>query len=82
MAAHQATGRLLTATELLSSPATETASVCFAGAATKVAVPECVELGGEKLVVEVPTSAKDDVTGHPLDIGLTYEGMLRELRAL
>ena len=58
------------------------ASVCFAGAATKVAVPECVELGGEKLVVEVPTSAKDDVTGHPLDIGLTYEGMLRELRAL
>ena len=58
------------------------ASACFAGAATKVAVPECVELRGEKLVVEVPTSAKDDVTGHPLDIGLTYEGMLRELRAL
>ncbi|OLQ05109.1 Retrovirus-related Pol polyprotein from transposon TNT 1-94 [Symbiodinium microadriaticum] len=57
-------------------------SVCFAGAAAKAAVPECVELGGEKLVVEVPTVAKDDVNGHPLDIGLTYEGMLRELRAL
>ena len=58
------------------------ASVCFAGAATKVAVPECVELGGEKQVVEVPSSAKDDVTGHVLDSGFTYEGMLRELRAL
>ena len=56
-------------------------SVSFASAA-KAAVPEYVELGREKLVVEVPTAAKDDVTGHPLDIGLTYEGMLRELRAL
>ncbi|CAE7823444.1 TY1B-NL2 [Symbiodinium sp. CCMP2592] len=58
------------------------ASVCFAGAATKVVTPQVVELGGEKLFVEVPASAKDDVTGHLLDIGLTYEGMLRELRAL
>ena len=33
-------------------------------------------------MVEVPSPAKDDVTGHVLDIGLTYKGMLRELRAL
>ena len=42
------------------------ASVCLAGAATKVVTPQVVELGGEKLLVEVPASAKDDVTGHLL----------------
>ena len=57
-------------------------SVSFAGAATQAVTPECVELGGEKLLVEVPVCAKDDVTGQLLDIGLTYQGMLRELRAL
>ena len=57
-------------------------SVSFAGAATQAITPECVELGGEKLLVEVPVCAKDDVTGQLLDIGLTYQGMLRELRAL
>ena len=49
---------------------------------TKVVTPQVVELGGEKLLVEVPASAKDDLTGHLLDVGLTYDGMLRELRAL
>ena len=43
---------------------------------------EIVELGGEKLVVEVPFSSVDDTNGGVLDVGLTYEGMLRELRAL
>ena len=43
---------------------------------------EIVELGGEKLVVEMPYSAVDDTNGGVLDVGLTYEGMLRELRAL
>ena len=28
------------------------------------------------------SSSKDDVTGHSLDIGVTYEGMLRELSAI
>ncbi|CAE6939115.1 unnamed protein product [Symbiodinium sp. CCMP2592] len=38
------------------------ASVCFAGAATtKVVTPQVVELGGEKLLVEVSASAKDDL---------------------
>ena len=43
---------------------------------------EIVELGGEKLVVEMPYSSVDDTNGGVLDVGLTYEGMLRELRAL
>ena len=43
---------------------------------------EIVELGGEKLVVEVPFSSVDDTNGGVLDVGLTFEGMLRELRAL
>ena len=43
---------------------------------------EIVELGGEKLVVEMPYSSVDDTNGGALDVGLTYEGMLRELRAL
>ena len=43
---------------------------------------EIVELGGEKLVVDVPFSSVDDTNGGVLDVGLTYEGMLRELRAL
>ena len=43
---------------------------------------EIVELGGEKLVVEMPYSSVDNTNGGVLDVGLTYEGMLRELRAL
>ena len=43
---------------------------------------EIVELGGEKLLVEMPYSSVDDTNGGVLDVGLTYEGMLRELRAL
>ena len=41
-----------------------------------------VQLGGDKVVVSRPSSARDDVTNFPLDPGMTFDGMLRELEAL
>ena len=41
-----------------------------------------VQLGGDKVVVSRPSSARDDVTNVPLDPGMTFDGMLRELEAL
>ena len=57
-------------------------SLGFAAVANPSTGGQTVKLGGETLVVEMPSSSKDDVTGHALDLGLTYEGMLRELSAL
>ena len=57
-------------------------SLGFAAVASPAPGGRTVKLGGETLVVEMPSSSKDDVTGHALDLGLTYEGMLRELSAL
>ena len=47
-----------------------------------VGTEKLVELGGEKLFVEVPSQAKDDIPGSLLDLGMTYDGMLREQKAL
>ena len=41
-----------------------------------------VELGGDKVVVSRPSPARDDVTNASLDPGMTFDGMLRELKAL
>ena len=42
---------------------------------------QLVELGGEKLWLEIPSQSKDDVR-NLLDVEMTYDGMLRELKAL
>ncbi|OLP80292.1 Retrovirus-related Pol polyprotein from transposon TNT 1-94 [Symbiodinium microadriaticum] len=41
-----------------------------------------VELGGGLVKVQRPCASRDDVTEVSLDLGLTYEGMIKELKAL
>ena len=41
-----------------------------------------VELGGGLVKVQRPCVSRDDVTEVSLDLGLTYEGMIKELKAL
>ncbi|CAE7271324.1 RE2, partial [Symbiodinium sp. CCMP2456] len=41
-----------------------------------------VELGGGLVKVQRPCASRDDVTEVELDLGLTYEGMVKELKAL
>ncbi|CAE7547126.1 TY1B-ER1, partial [Symbiodinium microadriaticum] len=41
-----------------------------------------VELGGGLVKVQKPCASRDDVTEVSLDLGLTYEGMIKELKAL
>ena len=41
-----------------------------------------VELGGDLVKVQRPCVSRDDVTEVSLDLGLTYEGMIKELKAL
>ena len=41
-----------------------------------------VEVGGGFVKVQRPCASRDDVTEVSLDLGLTYEGMIKELKAL
>ena len=43
---------------------------------------QLVELGGEKLWLEIPSQSTDDVSGNLLGVEMTYDGVLRELKAL